>query len=85
MIKNLGKKASNVVNNGGNVSKKIVTVKIVAEIEVDSDWYDDSLTDEGIKNIEGNNWIEWIGDHVPYHHIQTISEDISIRDVEDEK
>jgi hypothetical protein len=59
-------------------TKKILTVKIVAEMEVDTLWYDDSLTDEGIKNIEGNNWIEWIGDHV-------ISEDISIRDVKDEK
>jgi hypothetical protein len=81
MIKSLGKKALNAVNNGGNMSKKIVTVKIVSEIEVDSDWYDtdeEDITDEGIKHIESDNWIEWIGTHV-------ISEEISIRDVSHEK
>ena len=58
------------------MSKKIVTVKIVAEIEVDSEWYDNG-SDEGIKEAESDNWIEWIDEHI-------ISEEISVKD-RDEK
>ena len=56
------------------MSKKILRIEIVAEMEVDTDWYGD-LDDEGIKNFEGSNWIEWIGDNY-------ISEKITLGDVE---
>jgi hypothetical protein len=54
------------------MAKKILRVEVIAEMEVDTDWYD-GLTDEGIINVEGNNWIEWIGEN-------RISEKITLRE-----
>lgn len=55
------------------MAKKILTVTIVAEVEIDTDWYNSEISDEGIKNIEGGSWLDWIGDHVK-------SEKIELRD-----
>ena len=59
------------------MSKKIVRVEVIAEMEVDTDWYGNgkTVTDNEIKKAEGDNWIEWIGDNF------IISEKISVRDV----
>jgi hypothetical protein len=54
------------------MAKKILRVEVIAEMEVDTDWYD-GLNEEGIINVEGNNWIEWIGDNY-------ISEKITLRE-----
>jgi hypothetical protein len=59
--------------------KKIIRVTVVAEIEVDTDMFADDITDEGIKNIEGENWPEWITDIL----CDIKSEKIEIFDPED--
>ena len=60
------------------MSKKIVRVEVIAEMEVDTDWYpdwcDEGITNKDIKKIESESWLEWIGDNL-------ISEKISVRDI----
>jgi len=38
--------------------KKIVRVELIAEVEVDTDWYEDS-TEEGMIKDENNHFHEW--------------------------
>ena len=54
------------------MAKKIIRLEIVAEMEVNTDWYDDS-SDESIMEHEKNSWIEWIGE-------KYISEKITIHE-----
>ena len=42
------------------MAKKKLTITLVAEIEIDTDWYEDK-TDKGIIEIEKKQWVEWIG------------------------
>lgn len=48
--------------------KKIVRVELVAEVEVDTDWYDDK-SEEGMIKIEENHFNEWILDEIVSHKI----------------
>ena len=57
------------------MAKKIITVELVAEMEVDTSWYEDD-TDDGIVEAEKYNYQEWIADHI-------ISEEVSIRDADE--
>jgi hypothetical protein len=57
------------------MAKKIVRVEVVAEQEVDTEWYEDN-TDDGIIEAEAENWQEWIVDNV-------VSEEVTIRDVDE--
>ena len=58
------------------MAKKIIRVSVVAEVVVDTDWYVDEITDEGIKNIEGATWQEWIGDHIKSEKIEIFDPEI---------
>ena len=58
--------------------KKIVRVEIVAELEIDTDWYPKGYTDEQILDDEKHNWHEWV-------HENYISDEFSIRDKKDKK
>lgn len=53
------------------MAKKILKVTIVAETEIETDMYA-GLTDEGIKNIEGANWLDWILDNVISEKIELL-------------
>jgi len=53
------------------MSKKIIRVIIVAEQEIDTNWYD-GLTDEDIKNTEGEMWPEWAPNHVKSEKIELL-------------
>ena len=44
--------------------KKIIRAEIIAEIEVDTDWYGEVVSNETILELEKTNWQEWIVDHV---------------------
>ena len=55
--------------------KKIIRLELIVETEVDSDWYEDSLDDEGILSIETENYPEWIFDNSDF-----IDEKLTIRD-----
>ena len=43
--------------------KKIVTYTLVAEMEVDTNWYDDE-SDSAIKKAEKDNAVEWVFDNI---------------------
>jgi hypothetical protein len=56
--------------------KKKLTITLVAEIEIDTDWYEDK-TDKGIIETEKNNWAEWITG------ANLIKEEITLDPIED--
>jgi len=56
------------------MAKKIIRAEIIAEIEVDTEWYGPDISDETILTLEKNNWQEWIVDRV-------VSEKLTIKDV----
>jgi len=45
------------------MAKKIITYTLIAEIEVDTKWYDDK-TDAAIKKLEKDNACEWAFDNI---------------------
>jgi hypothetical protein len=58
------------------MAKKILRVTVVAEYEIDTDWYAADLNEEGIKNIEGENWYEWILDNIKSEKIELLDPEI---------
>lgn len=56
--------------------KKILKLEIIAEIEIDTDYYPNDIDDQGIINIEKEHWHEWILDE----NVNMIKEFLSIKD-----
>ena len=57
--------------------KKIITIKLIAELEIDSDYYVDK-NDNTILEVEKENFDEWLAEMQVF---QVISTEFSIRDV----